>query len=106
MTNIEEKAFNNILQLWKNFYLKQNKMNRRKLILISFSLGFVVNSILLLSNIIEKKKKAEIDQIRKEAFKNKLILKCQEETKYNTFIDLGFIETAKNKLKICLQENY
>ena len=81
-------------------------MNKFQLIILSFCLGFVVNSILLLSNISEKKKEKEIDQMKKEAFNNQLILKCQKETKYNTFIDLGFIETAKNKLKICLQENY
>ena len=81
------------------------KLSKKKLeqICIFFCIGFVINGIPHILNILENKNNAKLELLEKNFLKKQQEKACKEKIEYSKFFEMGFEETAKKRLISCMK---
>ena len=77
----------------------------RRIIIYFFCIGFVLNSIPHILNMIENRKNSRLEFLEKKILKKEQEKICKEKSEYSKFFEMGFEETAQKKLFSCMQQS-
>ena len=76
-----------------------------KTIIYFFCIGFVLNSIPHILNVIENRKNSRLEVLRKKILQKEQEKICKEKSEYSKFFEMGFEETAQKRLFSCMKQS-
>tara|TARA_B100000900_G_scaffold321466_1_gene280711 strand:+ start:239 stop:505 length:267 start_codon:yes stop_codon:yes gene_type:complete len=82
-------------------FLKKN----HKTIIYYFCIGFILNNIPRILDMVENKKNARLEFLEKKILKIKQEDICKEKSGYSKFFEMGFEETAQKRLFSCMKQS-
>ena len=82
-------------------FLKKNY----KTIIYYFCLGFVINTIPYILDMVENKKNTRLESLEKNFLKIKQEEICKEKSEYSKFFEMGFEKIAQKRLLSCLRQS-
>ena len=74
-------------------------------ILYFFCIGFVLNSVPHILNIVENRKNSRLEFLQKKIIKEEQEKICKEKSGYSKFFKMGFEETAQKRLISCMKQS-
>ena len=76
-----------------------------KTIICFFCIGFVINIIPNLLNVIENRKNSRLEVLEKKILQKEQEKICKEKSEYSKFFEMGFEETAQKRLFSCMKQS-
>ena len=76
-----------------------------KTIIYYFCIGFVINTIPHIFNMVENKKNTRLELLEKKILKIKQEEICKEKSSYSKFFKMGFEEIAQKRLISCIRQS-
>ena len=77
----------------------------RRIIIYFFCIGFVLNSIPHILNMIENRKNSRLEFLEKKILYKQKEEVCKEKSGYSKFFKMGFEKTAKKRLISCINQS-
>ena len=74
-------------------------------IIYFFCIGFALNSIPHILNIVENRKNSRLEFLEKKILKKEQEKICKEKSEYSKFFEMGFEETAQKRLFSCMKQS-
>ena len=83
-----------------------NLLNRgHGTIIYFFCIGFALNSIPHVLNIVENRKNSRLEFLEKKTLKKEQEKICKEKSEFFKFLEMGFEETAQKRLFSCMKQS-
>tara|TARA_Y100000589_G_C26810791_1_gene489746 strand:- start:104 stop:376 length:273 start_codon:yes stop_codon:yes gene_type:complete len=83
-----------------NLFKRNNKT-----IIYCFCIGFALNSIPHVLDMVEKRKNARLEFLEKKILQKKQEKICKAKSNYSKFFEMGFEETAHKRLISCMKQS-
>ena len=76
-----------------------------KIVIYFFCIGFVLNSIPHILDLLENRKNARLEFLEKKILDKQKEEVCKEKSRYSKFFKMGFEETAQKRLISCMNQS-